>query len=85
MAKRIQEYRTEAITVTFDPNICIHSGVCVRGLPAVFDVRRRDWVRPDAATAAEVAAQIDRCPSGALQYRWPEPPAPPDVHEPMHG
>lgn len=68
MAKRLQTYETPAITVTFDPNICIHSGVCVRGLGAVFDVSRRDWVRPDAAPAADVAAQVRRCPSGALQY-----------------
>ncbi|MGH7462268.1 MAG: (4Fe-4S)-binding protein, partial [Longimicrobiales bacterium] len=57
----------------FDPNLCIHSGACVRGLPAVFDVGRRDWVRPDAASAADVAAQIQRCPSGALQFRLPAP------------
>ena len=71
MQKRLQTYETPEITVTFDPNICTHSGVCVRGLPRVFDVGRRDWVRPDAASAAEVAAQVRRCPSGALQYRMP--------------
>lgn len=48
--------------------MCIHSGGCVQELPVVFDVRRRDWVRPYAATAEEVAAQIERYPSGALQY-----------------
>jgi len=72
MPKRLQTYVTEGITVTFDPNICIHSGVCVRGLPAVFDVRRRDWVRPYAATPQEVAEQIKRCPSGALQFKLPD-------------
>lgn len=67
--KRLQTYDTPEITVTFDPNVCIHSGVCVRGLRAVFDVERKRWIRPDLAPAAEVAAQIDRCPSGALQYK----------------
>lgn len=71
MSKRRQTYETEGITVTFDPDICIHSGVCVRGLPAVFDVHRRDWVRPYAATPDEVAAQVARCPSGALQFTRP--------------
>ena len=28
-----QVYETEGITVTFDPALCIHSGICVRGLP----------------------------------------------------
>jgi uncharacterized Fe-S cluster protein YjdI len=69
--KPLQTYVVDGITVTFDPNICIHSGVCVRGLPAVFDVRRRDWVHADAASPAAVAAQIDRCPSGALKYVLP--------------
>jgi len=68
MTKRLQTFPVEGITVTFDPNICIHSGVCVRGLPAVFDVRRKRWIHADAATPAEVAAQIARCPSGALKY-----------------
>jgi uncharacterized Fe-S cluster protein YjdI len=69
--KRLQTYETPEITVTFDPNVCIHSGVCVRGLPLVFDVKRKHWVRPELASAADVAAQVKRCPSGALQYRMP--------------
>lgn len=67
--KRLQTYETSEIVVTFDPNVCTHSGNCVRGLPAVFDVRRKRWVAPERAPAAEVAAQIGRCPSGALQCR----------------
>ena len=69
MSKRLQVYEAPGVTVTFDPNICRHTGVCVRGLPAVFDVSRRRWVRPELASAEEVAAQVSRCPSGALQYR----------------
>jgi uncharacterized Fe-S cluster protein YjdI len=69
MAKRLQLYETDEISVTFDPNICIHSGVCIRGLPNVFDVKRKHWIRPELATAEEVAEQIKRCPSGALQYK----------------
>jgi uncharacterized Fe-S cluster protein YjdI len=68
-SKRLQTYETDEIVVTFDPAICIHSGVCVRGLRAVFDVNRKRWVRPDLAPAEEVAAQVQRCPSGALQYQ----------------
>lgn len=67
--KRLQTYETPEITVTFDPNVCIHSGVCVRGLPLVFDTNRKRWIRPDLAAADQVAAQVMRCPSGALQYR----------------
>ncbi len=67
MTKRLQVYQSSEITVTFDPNICVHAAVCVRGLPAAFDTSRADWIHPDAAPAAEVAALVARCPSGALQ------------------
>jgi uncharacterized Fe-S cluster protein YjdI len=69
MAKGLQTYEVEGIIVTFDPNVCRHTGVCLRGLPAVFDIKRRHWVRPDLASPDEVAAQVARCPSGALQYQ----------------
>jgi len=68
-SRRLQVYETPEIVVTFDPNVCTHAGECVRGLPAVFDVRRQRWVRPELAPAGDVAAQVRRCPSGALQYR----------------
>lgn len=76
MSKRLQVYETPEITVTFDPARCIHSGNCVRGLPAVFDIRRKRWIRPEAASADEVAAQVARCPSGALQSYRPGEPVP---------
>lgn len=76
MPKPLQVYETNEITVTFEPGLCIHSGVCVRGLPAVFDVRRKRWVRPELASAADVAAQIRLCPSGALKYQMKEQDAP---------
>jgi putative methionine-R-sulfoxide reductase with GAF domain len=66
--KRLQVYHSSGITVTFDPNVCVHSGVCLQALPRVFDVRRSRWIDIDAAAADEIAAAIDRCPSGALQY-----------------
>jgi len=72
MPKRVQVYEAPGITVTFDPNICTHSGNCLRGLPAVFDVRRQRWIKPELATPEQVAAQIGRCPSGALQFTRPE-------------
>jgi uncharacterized Fe-S cluster protein YjdI len=67
MTKRLQVYSTPELVVTFDPNLCAHSGVCLRGAPAVFDVSRPDWVHPGAAPADDVAAVVSRCPSGALQ------------------
>lgn len=71
MSTRLQTYEGDAITVTFDPTLCTHSGKCVRGLPGVFDVRRKRWIDIDAASAEEIAAQVARCPSGALQVQRP--------------
>jgi uncharacterized Fe-S cluster protein YjdI/CDGSH-type Zn-finger protein len=62
-------YRGEAIEVSFDLARCIHVGACLLGLSAVFDLRRRPWIVPDAADADAVAEVVRRCPSGALQYR----------------
>ena len=59
--------------MTFDPAKCRHTGICVRGLPAVFDIKRRRWVAPEAAPADDVAAQVARCPSGALQVQRRQP------------
>ena len=70
MAKRLQTYDSPDITVTFDPNICRHTGVCLRTLAPVFDIRRRKWIDTLAAPAQDIAAAVRKCPSGALQYRW---------------
>ena len=69
MPKRLQTYETDEVVVTFDPNFCIHSGVCARTLLAVFDPRLKRWVRPENAPAEEVVATVAQCPSGALQSR----------------
>ena len=65
--RRLQVYETDQVRVTFDPNVCMHSGVCLRTLPAVFDVQRKRWVQPEHASADAVMAAVARCPSGALQ------------------
>jgi uncharacterized Fe-S cluster protein YjdI len=68
MGDRQQRYDGDGFAVTFDPGVCIHSGKCIRGLPAVFDVKRKRWVDVRAATADEIESQIAKCPSGALGF-----------------
>jgi uncharacterized Fe-S cluster protein YjdI/CDGSH-type Zn-finger protein len=62
-------YRGRDVEVSFDLDICVHIGECLRGEPRVFDLDRRPWVLPDAAEADQVAEVVRRCPSGALLYR----------------
>lgn len=78
MGKRLQVYEGREITVTWDPNLCIHSEACVRTLPQVFDPSRARWIRPDQATADRVAEAVAACPTGALRATRPGvAPAPP--------
>ena len=63
-----RRYRTDAVTVIWQPDKCSHSGLCFRGLPGVFDPRRRPWVDVTAADAAAIVAQVEQCPSGALSW-----------------
>jgi uncharacterized Fe-S cluster protein YjdI len=65
--RRLQVYQTDQVRVTFDPNVCVHSGVCLRTLPTVFDVRVKRWIQPDKASADAVMAAVAKCPSGALK------------------
>lgn len=61
-------YTTEAISVLWDSSRCIHSGICLRTLPAVFDLDTRPWVTIEGSDADTIAAAIEECPSGALRY-----------------
>jgi uncharacterized Fe-S cluster protein YjdI/CDGSH-type Zn-finger protein len=62
-------YSAPPITVFYDRVRCRHYAECVRGLPQVFDVTRRPWIRADLADANTLAEVIRRCPTGALHYR----------------
>jgi uncharacterized Fe-S cluster protein YjdI/CDGSH-type Zn-finger protein len=62
-------YRGRDIEVSFDLDICVHIGECLRGQPEVFKLNRRPWILSDLAGADEVAEIVRLCPSGALKYK----------------
>jgi uncharacterized Fe-S cluster protein YjdI len=64
-----RRYASAAIEVIWQPEYCIHAGMCWRNLPEVFRPRAVPWVLPDKANADEIAWVISACPSGALGYR----------------
>lgn len=66
----VKVYKGPGVAVQFNATRCIHAAECVKGLPAVFEPQARPWIRPDKATADEVAAVVARCPTGALQARY---------------
>jgi uncharacterized Fe-S cluster protein YjdI len=66
---KIHEYTNGELTIIWQPEKCIHAGVCVRTLPQVYDPAKRPWITIENATTEQLKAQIDQCPSGALSYR----------------
>ena len=62
-------YSAPGVTVFYDRGRCLHFAECIRGLPEVFDARKRPWIQPENASAEDVAEVVRRCPSGALHYR----------------
>ena len=65
-----KRYTLNGITVIWKPALCVHSTICARGLPLVFDPRRRPWVELHHEDAATITEQVDRCPSRALSWEY---------------
>ncbi|TFH07737.1 MAG: hypothetical protein E4H08_09005 [Candidatus Atribacteria bacterium] len=68
MKSRIYRFESEDIVVSWDYVRCIHVEACIRALPAVFDRYRKPWIDPTLASADDVAAACEACPTGALHY-----------------
>ncbi|HYI25961.1 MAG TPA: (4Fe-4S)-binding protein [Thermomicrobiales bacterium] len=64
-------YTGPIVNVSYDGELCQHSGVCVRGMQSVFDTAKRPWIDPEEASTEDLAARlrdvVARCPSGALR------------------
>jgi uncharacterized Fe-S cluster protein YjdI len=66
MKKIATRYSNGEVTVVWQPHLCRHSGICINGLPEVFDLRKSPWVTIGGADTKTIIAQVRRCPSGAL-------------------
>lgn len=73
MEKEItKNYSNGEVTIHWKPSKCIHSGICVNGLPDVFNVNKRPWIEITAASTDALIDQVKKCPSGALSYSMNE-------------
>lgn len=63
-----KKYSNGELTVVWKPQKCIHSGVCVKTLPMVYDPEAKPWINVENASTEELKEQIMKCPSGALSY-----------------
>lgn len=64
----MKKYINGDLTVVWKPDMCIHSAICFRGLPTVFNPSVRPWVNAMAAEPEKIIEQIKKCPSGALSF-----------------
>jgi uncharacterized Fe-S cluster protein YjdI len=64
-----KEYSNGETTIVWKPELCIHSGVCVKTLPTVYNPKERPWIKPENAATQEIIDQVAKCPSGALSIK----------------
>ena len=66
--KITRKYSNGEVTIVWKPVVCIHSAICFKGLPEVFDPRVRPWINAEGASTQQIIDQVKKCPSGALTY-----------------
>lgn len=64
-----KEYKRDELTIIWDPLICIHSGLCMGGLPEVFKPKEKPWILINNETKEKIKQQVLKCPSGALSLK----------------
>jgi uncharacterized Fe-S cluster protein YjdI len=65
---KTKEYSNSEVTVVWEAKKCIHSAMCVKGLPNVFQPNEKPWIKIDATSTEELVATVKKCPSGALSF-----------------
>ena len=65
---KTKEYTNGGVTVVWEAEKCIHSAICVKGLPQVFQPRDSPWIKIDSAETETIVNQVKQCPSGALSF-----------------
>ncbi len=67
MSKKMN-YTNGEVTIVWEPEKCIHSAVCVKGLPDVFNPKEKPWIKINAASTEALVNQVKACPSRALSF-----------------
>ncbi|WP_452224113.1 (4Fe-4S)-binding protein [Lacinutrix chionoecetis] len=62
-------YTNGEVTILWKAKKCIHSGICVKTLPEVYNPKERPWIKPENATSQQLTDQVLKCPSGALSIK----------------
>ncbi|WP_040248328.1 (4Fe-4S)-binding protein [Psychroserpens mesophilus] len=65
---KTKAYSNGDVTIVWEPEACIHSAICVKGLGEVFQPKEKPWIKINAASTEALVNQVKACPSGALSY-----------------
>lgn len=65
----IKEYSNGELTVVWEPGKCIHSAICLKGLPEVFNLKERPWINAQASNSEHIVKTVRECPSKALSIK----------------
>ncbi|MGU9938759.1 (4Fe-4S)-binding protein [Empedobacter brevis] len=63
------EYTNGEVTIIWKPELCQHTGICVKMLPKVYHPKDKPWITAENATSEEIKKQVSQCPSGALSLK----------------
>jgi uncharacterized Fe-S cluster protein YjdI len=61
-------FSNEELTVTYEPHCCANAGICAKQLSEVFRNSVIPWIDLEGAQTDDIIKQINKCPSGALQF-----------------
>lgn len=61
-----KSYSNGEVTISWEPEKCIHSGICARTLPNVYKPKEKPWITIENASSEELIQQVALCPSKAL-------------------
>jgi uncharacterized Fe-S cluster protein YjdI len=59
-----QKYSNGEVTIDWEPEKCIHSAICVKGLPHVFNTKEKPWIKIQSTSTHALINQVKSCPSG---------------------
>jgi len=65
---KTKEYTNGEVTVVWNADKCIHSAICAKGLPRVFQPKEKPWIKIEAAETETIVNQVKQCPTGALSF-----------------
>ncbi len=69
--ERARTFEAQHLVVRDDRGICEHAGFCGNRLTNVWKLMKGD-ATDDSIVRAQVLQMVERCPSGALTYRFPD-------------